>query len=174
MGCFNYCCSMQSSPNCHDKKAESGQDPKMMNVKCYAVNGGRKWEVFYDGHGACSTCPADPETARQLYDLGHEEFFDGWDVKETDMRANLACAACAKSIDAEVESYEELVCAAPSAKMLAKHRAYAKFKNAVRQTNELKRKRGRYEDLMASLDAKLAKKQAHLHALGQKCGKGNT
>ena len=132
MGCFNYCCSMKSSPGCHEKKTESGQDPRMMDVNCYAVNDGRKWEVFYNGYGSCVTkSETAEESTEQLYDLGHVEYFAGWGVKETDMRANLACAACAKSIEIEVKSYEELMCAAPSAKVLAKHRAYAKLKNAT-------------------------------------------
>lgn len=134
----------------------------MMNVTCYAVNNGRKWEVYYDGHGQCRSPgdAGDPGNADKLYDLGHQDYFDFWGVKADDKRAHLACKECAASIKIEVDSYEELMCANPSAKTLAKQRLRAKLNSTRKQVEEMKRKRSRYEDLITSLDEKLAKKQA--------------
>ena len=162
MGCFNYCCSLKCTPGCHEKNAESGQDPHMMNVSCYAVNNGRKWKVHYEGHGYCSTTNSSDS---YLYDLGHVSFFDIWDVKDDDMRAHLACPVCAASIVEEVGSYEELVRVDidMSAEALAKReRAQANLAAAKKQVEELKRKRVRYVALIATLDEKLTKKQARI------------
>ena len=104
MGIFNYCCALKTA---NGKKCklynEQGQDHTSGTIYAVDKTFQRKYPLDYSGYGY-----ADNTNDETIFDLGHKEFFQCWNVTLMDKKALFIFSNCACSVSIEVNTFEDV------------------------------------------------------------------
>ena len=90
MGIFDYCCAI-AGKKCL-LNGSNGQDCTSGTV--YLVDEGLTKKLKCNYSGYAYACHNDVK----IYDLGHQEFFEDWDVTSLNKVSLIACSQCSKKI----------------------------------------------------------------------------
>ncbi len=107
MGFFSYSCKVGGG-DCIMHDDWTGQC--FTSGQCYAVNHlvDKKFPLNYSGYGYGTYLNCEDCEDTKVYDYGHSEFFESWDVTDNDKRAYFACPNCVSEVD-EVSDFKDLM-----------------------------------------------------------------